>query len=451
MQLSQTVLFAMTAALTTAVGCSSQTQGDAAETSTAGYTTAVPTGSGHPIVGLAGKCLDVSGGSSVDGARVQLWRCNGTNAQRWTLLDGQIVSGTGKCLDVSGGSSADGTLVQLYECNGFHAAQQWSRVGDTLRTQAGKCLDVSGSNPDDGTQVLVWSCNGGDNQKWSGPGATPPAAGGSGPRSAWVPDGYVQVFGDEFDGASLDTSKWWTRYVYSDGTLDRLNDEQQRYRENGNHVMTGSTLKLTAKKVGGDYESGMIRSKTIVKYGYFEARVKMPGAVGMWPAFWLNGESGGWPPEIDIFEFVNNGVEDRATMLHTGVVGHGAQGSAFLSADPNFNKQWTFWNAPYAFPDAFHTIACLWDETSATTYVDGAPIVSRGYRWVHDDGSDGGYAHVLLNLAVGGEWAGRHGIDDSAFPQGLEIDYVRVYQAPGKLDRTTSTIGHDLCPSGGGC
>lgn len=155
--------------------------------------------------------------------------------------------------------------------------------------------------------------------------------------------------------------------------------------------MTGSTIKLMARKVRNDdpdginYESGMLRSKTIVKYGYFEARVKMPAGIGMWPAFWLNAEAGGWPPEIDIFEFVNNGRDDRADMLHTGVIDHGAQGSAFLSAVPELNKQWTFWTAPYAFPDAFHTVACLWDENSATTYVDGTAIVSRGYTWVHDD------------------------------------------------------------------
>lgn len=58
---------------------------------------------------------------------------------------------------------------------------------------------------------------------------------------------------------------------------------------------------------------------------------------------------------------------------------------------------------------------------------------------------------MLLKLAIGGEWAGRHGIDDSMFPQSLEVDYVRVYQRSGKLDRTRSTIGHDLCPARGGC
>ena len=272
-------------------------------------------------------------------------------------------------------------------------------------------------------------------------------------KSPWVPTGYTLVFGDEFDEAELDTSKWWTRYVYSDGTLDRLNDEQQRYRENENHVMTGSELQLTGRKVssGGDginYESGMIRSKTLIKYGYLEARVKMPPGVGSWPAFWLNAEVSPWPPEIDIFEFVNNGVEDTADMLHTGVIDHGAQGHDFLSTDPAFHTDWTYWKAPFEFPADFHVIALLWDATSASTYVDGKLIVKRGYKWVHDDGSDAGYAHVLLDYAIGGaSWAGRHGIDDTKFPQSLEVDYVRVYQS--KVDTAKSTIGRDLCPKSG--
>ena len=303
------------------------------------------------------------------------------------------------------------------------------------------------------------SGSGGAGTGGSSTGSAATGSGGSGggapSDSPWVPAGYQLVFSDEFNEVELDTTKWWTRYVYDSGMLDHLNDEQQLYREKGNHVMTGSSIKLTARKVSDNgpkainYESGMLRSKTIMKHGYFEARVKMPAGLGVWPAFWLNGETPPWPPEIDAFEFVNNGMEDKTNMLHTGVINHGAQGGDFLFTDPQFNKQWTFWTAPYSFPDAFHVVALLWDDTSAATYVDGQMIVKRGYKWVHDDGTDGGYAHVLLNLAIGGEWAGRHGIDDAAFPQGLEVDYVRVYQST--KDVSQSVIGKDLCPNDGGC
>src|SRR5581483_3301600 len=162
-----------------------------------------------------------------------------------------------------------------------------------------------------------------------------------------VPSGYVEVFGDEFDEKQLDTSKWWTRYIHNGGMLDFLNDEQQRYRESGNHVMTGHSLILMAKRTGpGRYESGMIRSKRTFKYGYFEARAKVPRGRGVWPAFWLaSGRRAGdgkigWPPEIDIAELVNNGAEDTTAMLHVSAKSNGAQGLQVLYTDPAFDGRW---------------------------------------------------------------------------------------------------------------
>jgi beta-glucanase (GH16 family) len=282
--------------------------------------------------------------------------------------------------------------------------------------------------------------------------------------SPYVPSGYVTVFGDEFTQARLDTSRWWTRYIYADGTLDFLNDEQQRYRENGNHVMTGQSLVLLAKKVGGDgdeagYESGMIRSKATFRYGYFEARIKVPSGLGVRPAFWLNSarrSSDGkisWPPEIDVLELANNGVEDTADMLHTSVAYHSAQQEKMIFSDPSFNTDWNYWRAPYKLSEDFHVYAALWDtDDTVSTYFDGRLISKVGYKWVYDDGTRAGYAHVLLDLAIGGaNWAGRHGIDNTAFPQGLEVQYVRVYQKIGRQATGRDTIGHDLCPTEGEC
>jgi hypothetical protein len=95
-----------------------------------------------------------------------LWTCNGTSAQQWTAT-GQTWRALGKCLDVSGGATADGTKVQLWTCNGS-GAQNWAGQADgTLRNpQSGKCLDAAGGATADGTQLQIWTCNGGANQKW---------------------------------------------------------------------------------------------------------------------------------------------------------------------------------------------------------------------------------------------------------------------------------------------
>jgi beta-glucanase (GH16 family) len=255
-----------------------------------------------------------------------------------------------------------------------------------------------------------------------------------------VPPGYALVFNDEFTGSSLKRSKWFTRYINSNETADRLNDEQQRYRDNGNHQLANGLLSLTARKVRSDdpaginYESGMLRSDFTFRYGYVEARVRMPGGRGVWPAFWLASDVDGqgrigWPPEIDIFEVVNNGVEDTLDMLHTGVIQpQGAAPAPHLYADPSYSPTWTYWRAPYRFNDGWHTVAVEWTPEGVTTFVDGRRIVTRAYTWTRSDGSPAGPAHILLNLAIGGSWAGRYGIDDGAFPQSLQVNWVRVYQ-----------------------
>jgi hypothetical protein len=120
-----------------------------------------------PIVGLAGKCLDVAGAGTADGTKIQLYTCNNSAAQRWTVSPNSTVKALGKCLDIAGGGSANGTKVQLYTCNNT-GAQNWSAQPDqTLRNpQSGKCLDVSQNNPADGQQIHIWDCLGAANQKW---------------------------------------------------------------------------------------------------------------------------------------------------------------------------------------------------------------------------------------------------------------------------------------------
>jgi beta-glucanase (GH16 family) len=260
---------------------------------------------------------------------------------------------------------------------------------------------------------------------------------------SFVPSGYALVFNDEFEGNRLDTSKWFTRYIYGSETLDRLNDENQRYTDNETHRVAGGVLQLVAKRSklskpsGINYESGMIRSDFTVRYGFFEARVKMPGGLGVWPAFWINSdvsETGklSHPPEVDFFEFVNNGKDDKRTDLHSAATKDPAAATQFSYEHPSFWRSVQKYRAPFDFSQGFHTVGAEWTPDELTVYVDGLKIYSRNFRWVYNDGSLAGPAHVLLNLAIGGQWAGRYGIDDSAFPQAFAIDWVRVYQKPGQ-------------------
>ncbi|NBE84656.1 RICIN domain-containing protein [Micromonospora rubida] len=128
-----------------------------------------PTRTG-PIKGLGGKCLDVRNGASADGTQVQVYGCNGSAAQVWTVTPNSTVRALGKCLDVSGAGTADGTRIQLWACNGS-GAQSWSaRADGTLRNVgSGKCLDVSGNTSTDSTPVHLWTCHTGANQKWTLP------------------------------------------------------------------------------------------------------------------------------------------------------------------------------------------------------------------------------------------------------------------------------------------
>ena len=264
------------------------------------------------------------------------------------------------------------------------------------------------------------------------------------PVASWagsfVPDGYGLTFNDEFNGSELDRTRWFTRYIYGSESVDRLNKENSRYADNGNHRLSGGILYLTAKQSklsqpsGINYESGMIRSDFTARYGFFEARVKMPGGLGVWPAFWLNSDvsdSGklSWPPEIDIFEFVNNGKEDKVNMLHVAVHGD-APGSKPRNTylHRRFDARNGEYVAPFNFNDGWHTIGAEWTPKDVSIFVDGLKVVSTTFDWRYRDGTLAAPAHVLLNLAIGDEWAGRHGIDNSAFPQSFAVDWVRVYE-----------------------
>ncbi len=278
------------------------------------------------------------------------------------------------------------------------------------------------------------------------------------------------MFADEFDGNSLDRSTWCTRYIWGggaelqvpdnqcagddgSGTLDFLNDEQERYRDFNSlgetmHAVSDGTLKLRATKTGpagyAPYESAMIRSKlefkpTPTASYYVTARVKLPDVLGTWPAWWLvsgtgTGHGTHWPPEIDILEAPTNGLDQPANTIRQGSQVQGLQTASrafeFTYTAPEYDAQTQSYWPQRTLRDVWLEIGALWTAESVCYFVDGVKTACENYRWVDNDGLPANDAHVILNLAIGGAWAGAGGIEDAKFPTQVEVDRVRVYRSP---------------------
>ncbi len=234
------------------------------------------------------------------------------------------------------------------------------------------------------------------------------------------------IWQDEFDGTSLDQSKW--NYQIGDGCDQNLcgwgNSELQSYQE-ANVVVSNGTLKITAQKErirGSQYTSGRIntKGKADFTYGRFEASIKLPRGDGLWPAFWMlstNEEYGGWPQsgEIDIMEYVASTPDEILGYIHYG--------------DPYPNNQSqgnTYKLMEDVFYNAFHEFAVEWEPGEIRWYMDGilfstkTPADISPANWPFDKDF-----HFLLNVAVGGNLGGD--VVDSMLPATMEVDYVRVY------------------------
>jgi hypothetical protein len=216
-----------------------------------------------PIKGLGGKCVDIAAASSANGAHVQLYDCNGTSAQNWTVGDDGTVKALGKCLDVTAASTANGAKIQIYDCNGT-AAQKWTATNGTLvNTGSGKCLDATDNSSANGNQLQIWSCvAGAANQKWTlaggstpttppttGPTTAPPTTGGPGIKA--VAPYYYNGWGSPPNIASVISAtgvKWYTMaFMLNSGNCDPKWD--------GGRALTGGVDQSTINTIranGGD-------------------------------------------------------------------------------------------------------------------------------------------------------------------------------------------------------
>jgi len=167
-------------------GCSTPTSGTTSGgTMSVAYVSAYQTNSGSggggsggggsgatgPIVGYGSLCIDDRAASTANFNPVQVYTCNGTAAQQWTVVQaGSTLHVLGKCLDINGGGTANGTRVDIYDCNGT-AAQVFipQSNGSLYNPQSGRCLDDTGWSTTPGTQLQIWDCSGNANQQWKLP------------------------------------------------------------------------------------------------------------------------------------------------------------------------------------------------------------------------------------------------------------------------------------------
>jgi|SRR6185503_2449002 len=222
------------------------------------------------------------------------------------------------------------------------------------------------------------------------------------------------VWSDEFNGTSVDGSKW-----NIDVGNPGVNNEKEYYQAS-NITETGGNLVITARQqsVGGQpYTSGKMETsgKFSITYGRIEARIKLPMVTGTWPAFWMLGNnigSVGWPNcgEIDIMEHVNTTNTILGTMHWNGGSGHVQYGSSTTTT-----------------PGDYHVYAVEWDTNSIRWYVDNTLYVTGNIQNnINNTGAFHLPFYIITNLAIGGDLPGNT-IDNNSLPTTMMIDYVRVY------------------------
>ena len=253
----------------------------------------------------------------------------------------------------------------------------------------------------------------------------------------YAPEGYQLVWQDEFDGnygyapnengvprTELNPD-YWTHEVKSAGWVNHELQNYVNHKTPEGKLVTelrNGKLRITALKENGKVYSGRVYAKVKEgwRYGYIEASIKLPKGKGTWPAFWMmpvNFRS--WPAdgEIDIMEEVGYHPDYVSSSLHANAHVH------------SNGTQVTHEMKCAGAEGEFHTYAILWTAKNITTYVDGKVQLSYDNRglgrddWPYDDPF-----YVIFNLAWGGDWGGSQGVDETALPVTMEVDYVRVFQ-----------------------
>lgn len=248
---------------------------------------------------------------------------------------------------------------------------------------------------------------------------------------------YDLVWSDEFDySGKPDPEKW----SYDLGGSGWGNNELQYYTDE-NATVDDGVLTITAKKEdinALEYTSTRLISKNQGDwlYGKIEVKAKLPEGRGTWPAIWMlptDWRYGGWPRsgEIDIMEHVGYEMGRIHGTVHTNTYNHGKGtqlGKSVIREDAS---------------EVFHVYSIEWFPDKIKFFVDDKLYLvykpsnmkkcPTADEWPFDQ-----RFHLLLNIAVGGNWGGAQGVDETIFPQSMVVDYVRVYQTETFLNITRS-------------
>ncbi|SEI43680.1 Glycosyl hydrolases family 16 [Dyadobacter sp. SG02] len=232
---------------------------------------------------------------------------------------------------------------------------------------------------------------------------------------------------DEFNySGKPDAAKWGYDlgdHGWGNNELENYTDKIENAKvENGNLVITA--IKEPSGKQ--QYSSARLvsKGKGDFTYGKFEIRAKLPKGRGTWPAIWMlasGNEYGnkGWPDngEIDIMEHVGFDQDRLHGNIHTKAFNHAIK----TNKGNNIVVK--------GLSEDFHVYTCEWTPEAVTILVDGNAYFTfkkeATYQW--PEWPFDKPFHLILNVAVGGNWGGQKGVDDSIFPQKMEVDYVRVY------------------------
>lgn len=239
-----------------------------------------------------------------------------------------------------------------------------------------------------------------------------------------TPSDWNLVWSDEFNGSSIDESKWsydvqgpgWVNHELQSYTNHR--SENARV-ENGHLVIEGRHDWYN----GAEYSSARLKTqgKASWTYGRVEASIKLPGGWGTWPAFWMmpDNQSRGWPAcgEIDIMEEVGYDQDSIHATTHS------------QAYNWKNTQQRTAARTVGGVTTGYHTYALEWFPDHIDMFVDG----QKYFTSPNDNTGDDAWPfnknfHIILNLAIGGDWGGAQGVDPNIWPRQMLVDYVRVYQ-----------------------